>query len=46
MLSIDQMRSALYDAYSSKTWQDKVTKMSDNQVIVVFRNLRRRGTIR
>ena len=43
---IEQKRQRIADEYSSKTWQAKVAKMSDGQVIAVFNNFRRQGKVR
>ena len=46
MLSIDQIRQLIADAYpASKTWQARVEKMSDNQVLAVYRNFKKKGII-
>ena len=43
-MNIDAMRMAIMHApkYDSKGWHDKVTRMSDNQVIAVYRQFQRR----
>jgi hypothetical protein len=35
-MSVEQMRSAISSAYKSSSWQSKVSKMSDNQVIAIY----------
>ena len=35
-MSIEQMREALMKSYPSQKWQDKVLKMSDNQIIAIY----------
>lgn len=35
-MSVEQMRSAIRNAYSGQRWSDRVDKMSDQQVIAVY----------
>lgn len=41
------MRNAVMAAYgNSKSWQDRVKKMSEGQVVAVYMRLKAKGTIR
>lgn len=45
MATLAQMRQYVYDAYPGKRWQDRVKKMSDSQIFVVYTNLQaKKGT--
>ena len=45
-MSIEQMRAELIKVYApSDSWAFKVRKMSDNQVIAIFRRFQRDGKI-
>lgn len=35
-MSVEQMRSAIAKVYPGKSWQDKVKKMADGQVIRIY----------
>jgi len=37
--TLAQMRQYVYDAYPGKRWQDRVKKMSDDQIFVVYNRL-------
>lgn len=36
-MSIEQMRSKVKEAYQGDKWKQKVSKMSDNQVLAIYR---------
>lgn len=38
-MSTEQMRAAVKNAYLGKKWENKVKKMSDNQVIAIYNRL-------
>lgn len=42
-MSTDQMRSEISKVYPGKKWSDKVKKMSDNQVIAIYRKFLQEG---
>ena len=46
MPSNAQMRQAVYNAYSSVSWHDKVNKMPDRQVFAVYKRLVAQGVIK
>lgn len=39
-------RREIYNAYDSKTWKDKVNKMSDQQVVAIYFRFKKEGRIR
>lgn len=41
-----QMRDWVLNAYSSLSWKKKVEKMSDSQIVAVYRSLVNRGVIK
>lgn len=45
-MSIAQMRIELIKAYPGPKWEQKVKKMSDAQVVVIFNRLRLQGIIK
>ena len=45
MDDISKKREALYGAYPSKNWKQKVNEMSDSQVIAVYLRLKGQGKI-
>lgn len=44
-MTINEMRYIISKAYESKTWENKVNKMRDNQVIAIYYNLEKRGML-
>lgn len=38
-MTVQQMRQKLYAAYRAEKWRKKVDRMSDNQVIAVYRRM-------
>lgn len=45
-MTVEQMRAEVIKVYaSSDSWAFKVNKMSDNQVIAIFRRFQRDGKI-
>lgn len=44
-MTIDQMRMAVEDAYSSDSWHKKVKNMSDNQVTAIYYKFLANGKI-
>lgn len=44
-MNTEQMRQALLKAYSGRRWEDRVKKMSDGQVFVVYTRLKNTGKI-
>lgn len=45
-MDVQQMRLRLKKEYSSEQWQKKVDKMSDSQVIAIFKRLTNKGQIK
>lgn len=46
-MSVEQMRCAIADAYKkSKTWKEKVLRMSDAQVIAIYHSFLSTGKIK
>lgn len=45
-MTTEQMRSAVANAYTSLKWRNKVIKMSDAQVVAIFKRLREQGKIK
>jgi len=45
-VSVRDMRSALRAVYSGASWQEKVDRMPDNQVIAVYYSFQHRGKIK
>lgn len=45
-MSIPDMRSALRAVYPGPSWQTKVDRMPDNQVIAVYYSFQHRGKIK
>lgn len=43
-MTVDQMRSAIMDAYKGPLWRMKVQEMPNRQVIAVYKDMLRRGT--
>lgn len=37
-MPVEQMRYKVIEVYPGEKWKQKVSKMSDNQVIAVYRN--------
>lgn len=44
-MSIEQMREAISDAYSSDGWKRKVSRMPEDQVMAVYFKLKERGCL-
>ena len=42
-MTVSQMRNRLGDVYTAKTWQNRVKRMPDNQVIAVYYSFLERG---
>jgi hypothetical protein len=42
-MSVEQMRAYVINAYKGPSWAQKVSKMSDNQVIAIYYRLSREG---
>lgn len=42
-MSVDQMREAIAKVYDNPTWEYKVRRMADNQVIAIYKNFQRTG---
>lgn len=38
-MTIEQMRAVLAEKYPSEKWRDKVARMSDSQIVAVYRKL-------
>lgn len=36
-MSIEQMRAAIREVYPGKKWYDKVDRMKDDQVLVIYK---------
>lgn len=45
IMSIDNMRSHVENAYDSDSWKRKVRLMPDNQVIAIYKSLLNRGQL-
>lgn len=45
MSDVEKKRQALLGAYPGYKWAEKVKKMSDDQVIAVYMNLKRQNRI-
>lgn len=45
-MSVDAMRQAVVMAYPGDNWKKRVQKMSDDQVIAVYKRLRLMGKIK
>lgn len=41
-----QMRSRVAEAYSGESWKDRVAKMSDGQIIAIYKRLLASGKIK
>lgn len=46
IMLVCHMRLRVKSVYSSRTWETKVNKMSDQQVIAVYYNMVRQGKIK
>jgi len=44
-MTTEQMRQALLTAYSGKSWEERVKKMADGQVFVVYNRLKNAGKL-
>lgn len=42
-ISVEQMRSAIFDVYPGCSWKDRVRCMADNQVIAVYYSFCEKG---
>lgn len=42
-MTVDQMRNEIYKVYPSKSWEYKVDRMYDDQVIAVYYNFKKKG---
>ncbi len=45
LVTVEQQRQALLGAYSGPKWQKKVKKMSDAQVIAIYRRLKQQHKV-
>lgn len=45
-MQVDQMRNAILDAYHGDKWKQKVSKMSEGQVIAVYKNFQFRKKVK
>lgn len=39
-MTVEQMRARLYEQYTGPRWAEKVHKMSDIQVVAIFKRLK------
>ena len=44
-MNVYTMRSALAEVYSGDSWKEKVKKMTDEQVLAVYKRLERAGQL-
>lgn len=44
-MNIATARQAIADAYPRRTWREKVKKMSDNQVLAIYKSMERDGRL-
>lgn len=45
-MSVEQMRAAISKAYDGQNWKDKVTHMSDDQVLAVYYRFLNNGNLK
>ena len=45
MLSVEAKRAAIASVYTGDRWKDRVARMDDNQVIVIFKDFQARDLI-
>lgn len=45
-MSIEDMRETIKHVYSSESWKERVTKMSDEQVTAIYLKFKEEGKIR
>lgn len=45
-MTVDSMRYLVKEAYPGKAWKKKVSKMSDTQIIAIYKRLEHDGKIK
>jgi hypothetical protein len=45
-MSTQQIRALVAGAYDGQRWKEKVKKMSDNQVVAVYKSLQKQGRVK
>lgn len=44
-MTVQQMRNAILRVYNTKSWQNKVANMYDDQIIAIYHDFRNRGIL-
>lgn len=45
-MSVEQMRGIISSVYKTKSWQDKVKKMPDGQIIAIYKRFLADGKLK